>query len=104
MKFETFKHLTDLMVKHWKAVDSCYNIGIDIMNLLEHQDELVNGLWTEILTTEGLDWFSWFMYEKDYIHDGIGRADLTASDNGNPICETLEGLYDYLVKNNYFKV
>ena len=53
MKFETFKHLTDLMVKHWKAVDSCYNIGIDIMNLLEHQDELVNGLWTEILTTEG---------------------------------------------------
>ena len=47
MKFETFKHLTDLMVEHWKAVDSCYNIVI---------------------------------------------------------CETLEGLYDYLAKNNYFKV
>ena len=104
MKFETFKHLTDLMVEHWKAVDSCYNIGIDIMNLLEAQDQVVDKLWKQILTEEGKDWFSWFMYEKDYIRDGVGRTDLTASDNGELICETLEGLYDYLVKNNYFKV
>jgi hypothetical protein len=104
MKFEEFKGMTDLMVKHWKAVDTCYNIGIDIHDLLDAQDMLVNTLWGHILTEEGVDWFNWFMYEKNYIHDGVGRADLTASADGEPICENLEGLYNYLTGNNYFKV
>jgi hypothetical protein len=104
MKFEEFKDMTDLMVKHWKGVDKCYNIGIDIHEFLDTQERLVNTLWGHILTNEGLDWFNWFMYEKNYIHDGVGRSDLTASADGEPICENLEGLYDYLTENNYFKV
>jgi hypothetical protein len=44
------------------------------------------------------------MYEKNYIEDGIGRADLTASNDGQPICENLEGLYKYLTESNYFKI
>lgn len=104
MKFEEFKDLTDLMVKHWKGVDKCYNIGIDIHEFLDTQERLVNALWLKILTDEGHDWFNWFMYEKGYINDGVGRADLTASEDGNPICENLEGLYKYLKDNNYFLV
>jgi len=104
MKFEEFKDMTDLMVKHWKGVDKCYNIGIDIMDFLDTQETLVNALWDKILTVEGLDWFNWFMYEKNYISDGVGRADLTASADGKPICSDLQGLFDYLNENNYFKV
>jgi hypothetical protein len=104
MTFKDFKEMTDLMVKHWQDVDSCYNIGIDITDFLDTQDRLVNALWDKILVAEGQDWFNWFMYEKDYIKDGIGRSDFTANDNGQPICESLEGLYEYLTKNNYFKV
>lgn len=104
MKFEDFKSMTDLMIKHWKGVDKCYNIGIDIHEFLDTQETLVNALWGHILTDEGIDWFNWFMYEKNYIHDGVGRPDLTASDDGEPICENLERLYEYLQKNNYFLV
>jgi hypothetical protein len=47
----------------------------------------------------------WFLYEKDYIEDGIGRKELEAwDDDGAEICQNLKGLYDYLTKNNYFKV
>ena len=103
MKFETFKHLTDLMVEHWKAVDSCYNIGIDIMNLLEAQDQVVDKLWKQILTEEGKDWFDWFMYEKGYITGKI-RKDFTAYDeSGKEICKDLKGLHEYLVIQMYFK-
>jgi len=104
MTFKDFKEMTDLMVKHQQGIDSCYNIGIDITDFIETQNVLVNALWNKILTVEGLDWFNWFMYEKNYIEDGIGKADLTASSDGQPICENLEGLYKYLLDNNYFKV
>jgi len=104
MEFKEFKDMTDLMVKHWKGVDKCYNIGIDIADFLDTQERLVNALWLKILTEEGHDWFNWFMYEKDYISDGVGRADFTASADGKPICEDLEGLYNYLTENNYFKI
>jgi hypothetical protein len=104
MKFETFKHLTDLMVEHCQKIDNCYAIGIDLIEVFDAQEVLVHKLWQQILTEEGLDWFDWFMYEKNYIHDFKGREDLTASSDGKPICEDLQGLYDYLTENNYFKV
>lgn len=104
MTFEKFKELTDLMVKSSTKVQNAYQLGIDIYEFIEEKEALVHRLWNTILTDFGLEWFSWFMYEKNYIHDGVGRADLTAHDNGTPICEDLEGLYEYLVKNNYFKI
>jgi hypothetical protein len=104
MTFDTFKHLTDLMVEHSQKIHKCHDLGIDLFDAFDSQEVLIYKLWRQILTEDGVDWFSWFMYEKDYIHDGVGRADLTAHDNGTPICEDLKGLYEYLVKNNYFKI
>jgi hypothetical protein len=104
MTFAHFKELTDLMVKHWKNMRAIYDLGISLYDICEPQEVLVSSLWDQILTSDGLEWFNWFMYDKNYIHDGIGRADLTASDEGKPICEDLNGLYEYLVENNYFKI
>jgi hypothetical protein len=62
-------------------------------------------LWGYILTAEGKDWLDWFLYEKGYISDGVGREDLNAWDeNKNLICEDLKGLYDYLTAKKYFNV
>lgn len=104
MTFEKFKDLTDLMVKNSDRMNQAYRLGIDLYELYDINETLVSHLWDVILTDHGLDWFNWFMYEKDYIHDGVGRADMTATDDGTPICEDLKGLYEYLVKNNYFKI
>ena len=104
MTFEHFKELTDLMVAQTKKNRAAYDAGIDLYEYAEFYESLMHRLWSCLLTDYGLDWFDWFMYEKNYIDDGIGRPDLTANDNDTPICEDLRGLYEYLVKNNYFKV
>lgn len=104
MTFEKFKELTDLMVSHSTKLGKAHDIGIELYGINEDDEALINNLWSVILTDHGLDWFNWFMYEKEYIYDGVGRADINAHDGGTPICEDLKGLYEYLVKNNYFKI
>jgi hypothetical protein len=104
MEYNHFKDMTDLMVKHWKSMNDCYKLGIDLHDLLSVQDRLVNALWSKILTQEGVDWFNWFMYEKAYIDDGIGKKELTAKFNGKSICKNLKGLYKFLKENNHFLV
>jgi hypothetical protein len=104
MTFEHFRELTNLMITHHKNMSAIHDLGVDLYGAFEENELLINRLWERILTEYGLDWFTWFMYEKNYIEDGIGRPDLTATDQGTPICEDLKGLYEYLVKNNYFKI
>lgn len=103
MTFDHFKELTDHMISHATKLGRAYDNGIDLYEFTDETETLIHKLWNLILTDHGLDWFSWFMYEKNYIHDGIGNS-LTASDDDKPICEDLQGLYDYLVENNYFKI
>lgn len=104
MTFSTFRNLTDLMVKNRIDIQKAHKLGIDLYEICESQHVLINALWSNILTDNGLDWFNWFLYEKDYISNGIGRKDITANDGDIQICKNLKGVYDYLVKNNYFKI
>lgn len=104
MTFEKFKEMVDLMVTASRKKQQAYDLGIDLYEAFEENEALVNRLWDSLLTEEGLDWFNWFMYEKDYLRDGVGKLNFNATDNGTPICEDLNGLYEYLTKNNYFKI
>jgi hypothetical protein len=107
MTFEKFKHIVDLMVQNSAKLDRSYENGIDLIDFTEGYSIVINYLWGQILTVEGLDWFDWFMYEKNYLQDGIGNPELTAysTDNGEEveIIKDLEGLYEYLIENKYFK-
>ena len=103
MKYKEFKELVDLMVKHEEKIDAAYKLNIDLIEFNDDQNKLINTLWGHILTVEGLDWFSWFMYEKDYISGKI-KKDFTATDeSGKEICKDLKGLHEYLVIQMYFK-
>jgi hypothetical protein len=103
MKYKDFKELVDLMVKHEEKIDAAYKLKIDLIDFCDDQNKLINTLWGHILTIEGLDWFSWFMYEKDYISGKI-KKHLTAKDeSGKEICKDLKGLHEYLVIQMYFK-
>jgi hypothetical protein len=47
------------------------------------------------------------MYEKNYLQDSIGNPEMQAysTDSGEQveIIKDLEGLYEYLIENKYFK-
>jgi hypothetical protein len=103
MTFASFKQITDLMVKSSIDLDKSKDLNIDLLDFVEPYHITINFLWGQILTAEGLDWLDWFMYEKGYIQDGIGKSDFNAYDDDTEICKDLEGLYNYLTKNNYFK-
>lgn len=108
MTFEKFKHLADLMVNNSTKLDESQAVGIDLLEFIEGYNILIHYLWGEVLTPEGLDWFDWFMYEKNYLHDGKGNPEMQAFSKTNndeqvEIVKDIEGLYEYLVENNYFK-
>jgi hypothetical protein len=83
------------------SMQAAYKLNIDLTEFMDDDAWVIQHLWSVILTKEGMDWFSWFMYEKAYLYDL--REDMKAHDeHKNEICKDLDGLYDYLVTNNYF--
>lgn len=113
MTFEKFKHVIDQMVNSSKKISNAYSVGIDILDFIEDYSNTIRLLWQEILTPEGLEWLEWFLYDKDYIHDEIGRSDIKAFDRSyDPLTDekieveiirNLSELHEYLTQNNYFK-
>jgi len=89
------------MVSHYKLKNKLYKLKIDVLDSFESQDSLIELLWGNILTPEGMDWLSWFLYEKDAI-SGKLRKDLNAWDGSKEICKDVKSLYEYLLKSNYF--
>jgi flagellin-specific chaperone FliS len=104
MTFAKFEKLTRMMVTQSATLDQAHKLKIDLLDFVDDYSTLISELWSVILTSEGVDWFSWFMYEKNYISNGIGDLKLTAYDDGKEICRDLPELYEYLVNNSYFKI
>jgi hypothetical protein len=107
MTFDNFKKIVDSMIESSKKIDKTYSAGIDVLEFVEPYNSTIRLLWSVILTEQGLDWFEWFMYEKNYVHDGVGDPEMQAFYQHNDeeeveIAKDLQGLYDYLVENNYF--
>jgi len=90
------------MIKHTKRLRKLYELKVDLVDAFEEYDQVINLLWENILTEYGMDWLSWYLYEKDGI-SGNPRKDLKATDKNKEICKDIKGLYKYLSKNKYFK-
>ena len=58
-------------------------------------------LWANILTDQGHEWLSWYLYDKDGV-SGNPRDDLKAHDGKKEICKNIKDLHSYLKKNRYF--
>ena len=102
MKYKDFDKAIALIVKHNEKSHAAHELKIDLYDYSEHQEHLIYLLWSNILTEPGLDWFNWFMYEKGG-HTGKLSKDMKAYDGKTEICKTQRGLYNYLIKNKYFK-
>lgn len=105
MTFEEFEKILTLQHKHHVMLNSAYALKIDFIEAFSDLESAVSLMWKSILTKDGHDWLEWFLYEKDWIEDMIGRADMNAWDeNQVEICQNLQELYNYLKQSNYFKV
>lgn len=107
MILSDFKKLIELSVMRSKKIDAAFEVGIDLLDFTDTGNEISNLLLSQILTTNGLDWYNWFMYEKGAINDGIGREDIkaysTTDEEEVEIIANVDELFDYLKTNKYFK-
>lgn len=103
MKFEEFEELIDLMRSHSIKLGRLNDeFGIDLVETFNDHHVLVDRLWDLLLDERGMEWLSWFLYEKNALR-GEPRNDIKAFDGDKEICRDLRGLYDYLVENRYLK-
>lgn len=104
MTYEKFKEIINLQIAHHNRILALSKLKVDLVELFDEQDKAIQLLWQEVLTEFGYDWLSWFLYEKDGI-SGEPRADLQAWDNEkNEICKDVKELWEYLKRENYFKI
>ena len=109
MTYPEFKEIVDLLIRRSNKITKTLELGIDLLEFTEDTSQVITKLLSVILTSVGLDWFEWFMYEKGYIEDGVGRKDMNAystdpeTGERTEIVTTLEELYEYLLENNYIK-
>lgn len=75
-------------------------IGIDVFEtpLMESTYKIERLLLECIYGKQGYNWIQWWLYEKS--EGEVGAWD----ENGNPICTTIEDLWEYLEKEYAKKV
>lgn len=103
MNYKDFKRMIDLMVVNHKNVGKAYDIKLDIIEFTDDYSQVINLLLSVIMTEDGLDWFYWFLYEKDGIEGKIKKDMKAYDENKKEICKNVKGLHEYLTKNKYFK-
>jgi hypothetical protein len=103
MTYKAFKEIVDLQVAHHKRIQALYKLRVDLIETFSEQEKVIELLWESVLTEYGYDWLCWYLYEKDGI-SGKPKEHLTAWDEEkNEIVKDLRGLYDYLIKEKYFR-
>ena len=95
MKYKEFKKLLDLIQKQDSKVDALSKLKIDVLDFVDPYHMIMNTLIKEIYGENGLDWFSWYVYEND-----MGKAGLEAWDEkGNKICYDIKSVWEFLEQN-----
>lgn len=103
MNYKDFKRMIDLMVFNHKNVGKACDIKLDIIEFTDDYNRVINLLLSVIMTEDGLDWFYWFLYEKDGIEGKIKKDMKAYDENEKEICKNVKELHEYLTKNKYFK-
>jgi hypothetical protein len=94
MTYETFLKLTLGLQKQDRIISDLYKNKVDLIDFVDPYHNLIHLLIKEIYGEEGVNWFSWFVYENDY-----GQGTLEAWDkDGTAICYGFESLWEYLEK------
>lgn len=95
MTRETFTKLIELQQNNSSVVHQSYKLKIDLIDFVDPWEQVITLLLKEVFTDGGCDWISWWLYEE-------GR---NAWDNNGEVIpmDTVEDLYNFLVKEGYLK-
>jgi hypothetical protein len=121
MTYEKFLTVILRQQKMERQIMAAYDLNIDLIEFVDGYSEIINTLIEEIYGEDGLEWYSWFCCESEYgqrdwsktdsykvddngnmvIEHKAGEVRFGAHDeNGNPICYSIESLWQYLEANH----
>ena len=92
MELERFKTIIETLRDASDRTDQLYKLNVDLIDFTDPYHRVIHQLIEEVYSQEGIDWWSWFCYEKDF-----GRGEVEAWDkDGNKICYDIESLHRLL--------
>lgn len=103
MELEKFKKILNLQAEHYQKEQKIYQLGLVLCDFNDPIQSVITALWQEVLTEEGEERISYFLYDKYWI-SGEPNLEMKAYDKeGNEIIKTIEELHEYLTTNSYFR-
>ncbi len=92
MTLEKFTEIINILKEESDRLTELYQMKVDLIEFVNPYHSIIETLIREIYGGEGIDWFSWFCYERDFGDKEVGAWD----EDGNPICYDIESLWNYL--------
>ena len=95
MTYKNFAEIIDRLQKQHQRTHDASKLSIDLIEFNNDLYHIIDLLLGEIYREEGKSWIDWFLYE--HVGDENGKKAWDA--DGNPICYSVESLWEYLEKN-----
>ena len=100
MELNHFEKIINTYKRGNEMISDLHDLGFDLMEgkfqLSQIIDEQFNTTLSLFYTDDGVDWVEWFIFDSKYgTQEGI-----TASDSDEPICYSIESLWEYIEKNH----
>lgn len=93
MNLKSFEYLIEGMKSCFDHSDKFYKLGLEIDSISDPYHKIISHLLKVYYGTEGEDWISWFIYERD--PEGGPQA---WDKDGKEICYDIESLWDCVEK------
>lgn len=93
MKLEVFEKIVTLIKQQSEKTTALYRLGIDITDYEDSYSEIITHILRAYYGSEGEDWISWYIHERDGINGEINEA--WDKDN-NPICYDIPSLWKHV--------
>ena len=96
MKYETFKKVIEALRDTYRVETDLGKMG---MSIHEHSQKYVGAIYAmfeEFYDTEGIEWISWYLWEKFADPKRICKA---YDADGKEACRNMKELYDIVCEN-----
>lgn len=121
MTYEAFLKVVLNLQRQDLVLSKAHKLKINIIDFVDPYHDIIMTLVTEIYGEGGYEWFSWFCYDSEYgqrdwskqdsyrtdeegkmvLAHKVGEVRFGATDEkGNPICYSIESLWEYLEANH----
>lgn len=90
MKLEVFEKIITLIKAHEEKSFKLAELGVDLINYDDNNAAVITLLLRAYYGTEGEDWISWYLFERESFDGSINQA---WDKDGNEICYDIPSLW-----------